>query len=49
MGVLSPKETKLDVKQKFDEIQRTIFKSLAKKHNMMDVLKNGRLNFEELA
>jgi hypothetical protein len=49
MGVLNPIQSKLDVKQEFDEIQRTIFKSLAKKHNMMDVLKNGRLNFEELA
>jgi hypothetical protein len=37
-GVLIPKKIELDLEQKFDEMQRKIFDSLAKKHKMMDVL-----------
>ena len=43
--MLIPLESKLDLKQEFDKMQKTIFDSLAKNHKMMDVLKNGKLNF----
>jgi len=45
VGVLDPKKSELDLKQEFDEIQRSIFENLAKTHEMMDVFKNGPLNF----
>ena len=44
-GVLNPIEMELDLAQEFKKMQRTIFDSLATKHKMMDVLKNGKLNF----
>ena len=37
-GVLIPKKMELDLEKEFDEMQRKIFDSLAKKHKMMDVL-----------